>query len=66
MVGKKGKCKMVYEGGCYYWYAEVADGGHRIHIFSGDKKTHNEEPFFDTEVPVMPKTSVIYMKEFSR
>lgn len=56
MISKNGMRKIVYNGSSYYWCVRVTDRSHRIHIFSEDKKTHIESPFFDTELPITPQT----------
>lgn len=64
MVSGKNKRKIVYEGTSYYWYVRVDEHGHRVHIFSNDKKVHLEYHFSDTEVPVTPQNIRNHLKEY--
>lgn len=55
MVSKKGKRRIVVEGGTYYWYVHVTENSHRVIILTEDKKLRIEVPFCDTEESITPQ-----------
>lgn len=66
MIAKKGMRRIEYEGKVYYWYVRVGEFGHRVHVWSEDRKVHLVYGFLDTEVPITPRDVRRHLREYCR